>query len=379
MIKREDFYGILKDTIESYCSEVRDKRASVSFIFEDGKENFRVYKLGGIVSRPNKSRGALEFLLAEYNIRTNWLKYLAGKVLSYLVYYMRSFGAVKDIFISEGVFGHNELISPQNRSIRFFNYDTRTVDCIIKKGFTDKYFKNQLDFRKKYNYEFMVPLLASGDNWFREPILKGHPLARVTDDRLYDKGIEDTMRNISMLVSDTLEYRDNKSYIAALVEKAVSLTQIARKDKAISSFDKCMRLINTAKKEALSTDVQVPMAMSHGDLQTGNIWCNNDGKVFIYDWETSGLRSVWYDSATLLYSLRRPYGWKQFYENPNPNKVLHCDPNKKRILEEYQVIKSIILLEDYLFLIEDMLELPQTWGNDIFDENIDRIYNVVFG
>ena len=82
MIKREDFYGILKDTIESYCSEVRDKRASVSFIFEDGKENFRVYKLGGIVSRPNKSRGALEFLLAEYNIRTNWLKYLAGKVLS---------------------------------------------------------------------------------------------------------------------------------------------------------------------------------------------------------------------------------------------------------------------------------------------------------
>lgn len=378
MLEREDFYKILQDTIIDYYSRVRHIDVRCSKEYFDGSEELRLFFWGSMVCRPKKPKGAKGHLKAELNIRGSLWKYLAGKVMVYYMMYTKTKYSPGCIYLTKNVLGYNELISPQNRSIRFYNYDKSTVDCIIKKGFTDKYFNNQIAFRKKYKYDFMVPMIDSGEGWFREPILKGHPLARVTGKGKYQKGIDTAVQYIQRLANDTLEYTSSQEYIQGLLAKARLLTEQAKQKKNISTYDKCTAILDFVEKGLSFVSMEIPTCMSHGDFQTGNIWVDNDGKVLLYDWETAGRRSVWYDGATLLYSLRRIYGWEQFFTNPNPVHSLVCDPNKNRTTEEYESIKRMVLLEDYLFLIEDMMELPETWGGDVFDDNINRIHLVIF-
>ena len=114
--------------------------------------------------------------------------------------------------------------------------------------------------------------------------------------------------------------------------------------------------------------------MSHGDFQGGNIWVDQTGKTWLYDWETAGRRSVWYDSAVLLFSLRRAYGWKTLLDEKLPTQICSCDPVKDRTAEDYETIKHIVLLEDIVFYLEDMLELPQDWGAKIYDDFAQRMW-----
>lgn len=378
MLEREDFYKILQETLMVYFQKVRHKDIICQYEpFDDG-EILRIYTRGSIVCRPNKPQGARAYLKAEYNVRNSLWKYVAGKLLVHYLMCTKMAFSPRGIFITKGAVGKNEIISPQNRSIRIYDYDKLHVDCIIKQGFTEKYFNNQIAFRKKYKYDFMVPLIDSGEGWFREPILNGHPLARVTGKGKYQKGLDTAVLYIQRLAKDTLEYTPSQEYIQGLLSKAKQLTGLAKQIKNITTSDKCLALLDYIEKGLSNITMEIPTCMSHGDFQTGNIWMNNEGKVLLYDWETAGRRSVWYDSATLLYSLRRLYGWGQFFANPNPVQSLVCDPNKNRTSEEFELIKKIVLLEDYLFLIEDMMELPETWGGDVFDGNINRIHLVIF-
>lgn len=377
MLEREDFYKILQETLVVYFRNVRRMEVKCQYEPFEDSETLRIYTRGSIVCRPNKPKGAREFLNAEYNIRNSLLKYVVGKCLVQYLMCTKTAFSPKCLFLTKGVLGNNEFISPQNRSIRVYDYDLSHVDCIIKQGFTAKYFNNQIAFRKQYHYDFMVPLIDNGEGWFREPILRGHPLARATGKGKYKKGIDTAIQYTQKLADDTLEYIPSQVYVQELLNKARQLTEEAKKKKNIATHTKCMALLEFIERGLIGISMEIPTCMSHGDFQTGNIWVNNDGKVLLYDWETAGRRSVWYDCATLLYSLRRVYGWEQFYNHPSPIQVLVCDPNKNRTDQEFDTIKRIVLLEDYLFLIEDMMELPMDWGGGVFDGNINRIHQVV--
>lgn len=373
MLEREDFYKVLQETLIKYYAEVRHKIVNCSYEpFEEGEE-LRLFSIGSLVCRANKPKGARVFLNAELNVRSSLWKYLAGKILVQYMMITRSAFSPGRFFLTKNALGNNEIISPQNRSIRIFDYDKSQVDCIIKQGFTDKYFNNQIAFRKQYNYDFMVPLIDSGDGWFREPILCGHPLARVTGKSKYQKGIDTAVQYIHKLADDTLEFIPSQEYVSELLTKALRLTEEAKQKKRIKTYNKCLVLLEFVDKGLNNVSMNIPTCMSHGDFQTGNIWMNDDGKVLLYDWETAGRRSVWYDSSTLLYSLRKPEGWFQFMNNKDLANTLPCDPIKNREEKEFDLIKKIVLLEDFLFLIEDMIELPCDWGNEVFDKKIDNI------
>lgn len=377
MLRREDFYKILQETIVDYYAKVRHQFVQCSTTpFENGEE-LRAFYFGNMVCRAHKPKGARGHLNAELNIRGSLWKYIAGKIIVHYMMLTKTKYSPGVIYLTKGVLGNNELISPQNRSIRVYDFDRQEVDCIIKKGFTEKYFNNQISFRKKYNYDFMVPLIDSGDGWFREPILKGHPLARVTGETKYNKSVEMAVKDIQTLAKDTLEYIPCSNYVPKLIDKAKHLTDNARQEKEISSYDYCNALLEYVEKELAGVTMNIPTCISHGDFQSGNIWVRNDGKVLLYDWETAGRRSIWYDCTTLLYSLRRDFGWEQFMKEDQPSLSLTCDPINNRGQEEFDCIKKIVLLEDYLFLIEDMMELPSDWGKRVFDKKIERLSSII--
>ena len=373
MLDREDFFGLLSSTVESYFREA--EQTDVKLTRQKKGANLVIKPRLSALYPPKISKKAQTFFYSEWNVRGNRLKNLAVKAYVFAMMHTgRLFSSYRFRLTPAGIAGRDLVVAPNNRSIRFFDYRTGIVGCRIKDGFSDKFFNNQLQFRLEHHYDFLLPLERWGEKWFTEPIMKGHPLARVTDEALYRKGIADAIAAIKVLADDTLRTVDARDYLRSLIVRITALSAEARENKKIKTADDTLRLLNIYRNIEELLPAEIPVVMSHGDLQTGNIWVTPDGKTILYDWETAGERSVWYDSAVLAYALRRPGQWRQF--------LLSRTEDARRVSGEADsvpsaVVKYTVMLEDILFRMEDMMELPQDWGGDIYDNYLFDLKNAV--
>lgn len=376
MLTREDFFRLFFDTIKKYYKEVYGQDIEIDFSKKKDC-NLVIKPFLSAATSPHLSAQARRFFYSEWNIRNSLLKYLAAKAgVAFFTHSGKAFSKFCFRMTPETVVTRDLVIAPNNRSIRFFDYHSKTVGCMIKQGFTKKYFANQLEFRKQYAYPFMLPMVKWGEDWFVEPILTGHPLARVTKESLYQKGVSDALAGIGQLASDTLSYTDAEPYAAQMIAKIQELLADASARKKIKTAEMTTAIAEKAGRSVQGILSEIPTCQSHGDFQGGNIWMDDAHKTWIYDWETAGRRSVWYDSAVFCYSLRRAHGWGKLAAQDTPVELLNCDPVKERSLAEYRAIKGIVLLEDILFYLEDMLELPEDWGAEIYDAFIERVAKI---
>jgi hypothetical protein len=328
------------------------------------------------VSSTSISKKAREFYYSEWNIRNSVVKNALAKM--YLFFATRTgryFAQYRFIISPEPENIEDIIIAPNNRSIRFFDYRNNIVGCMIKDGFSDKFFSNQIKFRETYKYDFILPLIDHGANWFREPIMHGHPLARVTDEKQFIASQKAATECMRMLAADTLEYIDSKTYIEGLYNKVTMLIEQAVTKKRIKTKDETKIILNYAAEQAKELEHPLPTVMSHGDFQSGNIWVDQEGKTWIYDWETADRRSVWYDAAVLEFSLRRNEGWEVLLNTEHPDAMNLCN-SKEPMENNYSAMKGIVLLEDLCFYLEDLVELPERWGVDIYDSFIKRLMDI---
>ena len=343
MLKREDFYTILRNTIIEYTRVVMRMEVRCEYTSFEGSEPWVVNSLLGFVSRVPMPRGLRIYMKSEYNVRGNFLKNLIGKAAVALISIFPRVGVSRIIYVSSGVFESTVFIVPQ------------------------------ASFRKAYQYDFLNPMLKQGKGWFQEPVLLGHPLVRTTDNVLFAKGIEDALRYLKRLATDTLVWKPFKEYVGGLKEEALIKIDKAMREKSIVEAKDTIELINTAVSLAQTDENDIPTCLSHGDFQSGNIWMRPTGETLIYDWETAGRRSIWYDCATLTFSLRRSYGWKSLLYARDSAGLCKCLPDNVNAKRCMTSIIGILLLEDILFYLDDMLELPETWGNEDFDRFICNI------
>lgn len=379
MIKRENFFEIFFPTVERYFKEVYGEDVKLSFAYKgEKKANLFIYpRLSAAASR-NVSKKARSFFYSEWNVRGSFIKRLAAKLYVYIMTHSRGLFAQYRFHLEpEKMLSKDLVIAPNNRSIRIFDYKSGLVGCIIKQGFTKKYFENQLKFRLQHKYSFVPPLTDYGDNWFREPIMYGHPLARVTDEEQYNKSIEQARTDVAIIAKDTLKYRGCDEYVKELLATLYKGLAEARDIKRIKWADNLENVIHRLACNLKDCTFNIPVVLSHGDLQTGNIWVDTIGKTWVYDWETVGYRSIWYDTATLLLSLRREGGIERLWQSLNcrevSEKVLANDSCKNYSDTELRQIVSIVVLEDIAFYLEDMLELPRDFGRDIFDSYVKKL------
>ena len=75
--------------------------------------------------------------------------------------------------------------------------------------------------------------------------------------------------------------------------------------KNIKYYKEMSNIIEVLKNITLNKKYNINLVLSHGDLQSGNIWVDKNGEALILDWETHSLRSQWYDKLVLEKSLRR--------------------------------------------------------------------------
>lgn len=368
LLEREDYYGILQKTLQTYFQEKCDDDVYVGYEKREGaKELVMNPKLGNIY-QPYPCKPIRSYIYKMYNIRNNPLKNVAAKLFVFLSTHSKSlFTLPKRLYIYPAhLVNDSTVFSYLNRSIRIFDFENNTTVSIKKQMFTSKFFDNQMEFRLKYTYGFVPEILNHGENWFEEHILEGRSLARETNLQTYNNGIKTSLHQMQCIQQQTLQYVDAETYTHSLSKQICSLLNKAQTTKGITTYRDTLNYLHTLNEQLSLKGQQIPIAESHGDLQAGNIWVGND-RIWIIDWETHATRSVWFDAMTIYYGTRYYGGIKELVHH-------HQDEQTRTlVLGAFQTTLSIremtiiFLLEDLLFYLEDMMELPATGGNKSFD------------
>ena len=370
MVLREDFYKINENTLKIYFKTVHGKDVNIETRGYNLKNHLVVYPHVGSIMTRTPSMKILSFLLKHYNIRNKLFKRLLAKLYVLSCFFSYGLLAEKGLLISDkGVINNSIAIMPANRKIRIYYFEEGYVDAVIKNNFTRKYFDNELCFRLNNSYDFVPKIISYGKDWYREEILYGQPLARITDEKLYDKSVNDAAKYMGIIARDSLEYIDASNYMEELYEEIQMKMNVAKARKNINCYGKILEISKNALRNSMSLNAPIPVAKSHGDLQSGNVWVDTvNERTYIIDWETHQKRSIWYDCATIFLSTRRVNMLKKIMDNREKNYVkqaiLFNDDNK-----DYDMLAviGIITLEDIIFYLDDMLELPLDYGGKIFD------------
>lgn len=373
MLEREDIYTILSQTLEEYFHTVWDKDVAVRVEKSLLRNSYVIYpRLGVAVSRFPSWKVAKD-IYTQFNVQGNWKRKLFA--WGYITLCFLTFGmlASRSLYVSDKKWcRRNRYIMPCNRKIRIFDYGEGYVDAILKVGFNDTYFKNELKYRVNPKYKFIPPFIKFGNRWYREALLTGRALVRLSESQ-YDTAVEKTKGEIGKLYSDTKHYEGIISYSHRIEECIKEKLPILKYQKGLS-IEYVQTVLNKISEYVKGVDIQVPLVTSHGDLQTGNIMVDKVGIVTIYDWETAGERSIWFDMGKLLLYSQRKGHYAYLIEHRDDKEV------KDQLLQfddcdDYPMthIISVLVLEELEFFVDEIMDLPGSMGAEIMDRLTDEL------
>ena len=337
MLKREDFYAINEHTLKT--------------VYRNSKKEKRLYiypELNTIVvARPSKA--VRRYLYTEFRVNGSSLRRLLIRL--YVGVLLNSCGilAAKSIKLNTDA-DENTLIYPCNKKYRVFDFDKEQVSVVAKDGFPRDGLFNEISFRTQNTADFIPGLISCDESGYVERIIDGLPVARAgaRTDELVDRAFS--------LWND---------YIAphTIIIPAVDWAMKLQKETAdlLKRVEAMGKMVNTEALQAVlerlsrvlcSSEDDVPVSLSHGDLQPGNIWVENGtDKLYIIDWESCAQRSVWYDRAALYEGLRREDGLQRYVRN-------------------HSLIHATVLLEDVVYRLAELVSLPYNYGCKEFDAYI---------
>lgn len=377
LFKREDVLSILRDTLSAYFCKRLGEEVYVGYEKRSDCMEFVLVPKLGMIMKPYPSKEICSHYYDSYNIRGNLIRNIGAKVLVFLALHSKNLLSIKErLYVSNNKYLNDKTIfSVCNRSVRIFDFENRYTVSIQKSTFTDKFFENQTTFRKQYKYDFVPPILELGEHWFSEEILPGKMLARITDQKKYISGENKALEYMRLIGKDTLHFQITSAYADSLLKKNLFLLEYAKKKKEIATYNFTKKYLYQITRIVQSCEIEVPLVLSHGDLQGGNVLVQ-DEKVWIIDWETNDNRSAWFDEFTLKYGTRYYGGIKKLIDDCKQDRVkcyskeyFPCGLNTKCMI-------VVFLLEDMIFYLEDMLELPGKTGANSFDRYLNELREI---
>ncbi len=374
LFERENVLEILQQTIQAYYTQrFPGQNISVGYEKKAGAAEFYLIPRLGMIMQKKPGREIRKHYYDAFNIRKNPIKWIAAKVLVFsALHFPKQLAMPKRLYVwpKEAV-NAKTLYSYCNRSIRIFDYKKGTTVSIQKYGFTDKFFQNQLQFRLHNTYQFIPELLDSGKDWFEECIYTGKVLARVTDAQQYAQAQQQTLDDIRLLQTDTLEMVSTQGYVSELCCRIQSMLERTEQRKKATYSGHARGYVQRLERFLQGAPEQLPVVISHKDLQGGNVLATRE-RLWIIDWETQGKGSRWFDAITMLYGTRYYGGIRKLLQD-----VLSDDLPEQLGQKDGWTAKQILalfLLEDLEFYLEDMLELSGTAGSATFDRYMAEIW-----
>lgn len=375
MLFREDIYGIIEKTLEEYYLKAYGKTVSVKVQRNRLSNDYVIYpRLGVVVSRFPSFR-VMKDIYNSFNVQNSIIKKMIA--WGYITICLLTFGllAPKSLRVSDkSVINRNGYIMPCNRKLRIFDYSKGVVDAILKQGFSDVCFKTELRYRINPNFGFIPPVLENGERWYRERIIEGHSLVRLPELE-YKKVLDVVCDDVRAMYENSIEYVNVEKYCKPIAEYINSKIPFLTNEKNIGNADYVKAVVGKSLQIISSADIDVPVVLSHGDLQTGNIRNETQsGQVFIYDWETADRRSVWFDAGKLLLYSQRKGKYANMVNGRNDSeikeKILFFDRNKEYPMD---AVASVLVLEELKFFVEEICDLPGSMGTEIMYRLTDEL------
>lgn len=375
MLFREDIYGIMEKTLTEYYKDVFDTDVQVKVERSTFKNYYVIYPRLGVAMARVPSSKVLRDIYSQFNVQGNIFRKIAA--WGYITLCVMTLGLIgsRSLRINKKAFkDRNVYIMPCNRKIRIFNYRDGYVDAILKVGFSDNNFKNELLYRRNTEFDFIPGIITYGERWYREVIVKGTGLVRMPEPA-YSEKVEEIKVLLKPFYEKNLHYVDALPYSQKLAEHVLNKLPELKEYKHIETTEYVQYVIQKCLETVKERGGDVPIVVSHGDLQTGNILIDGKtGFVCIYDWETAGERSVWYDMGRfLLYSQRKgKYAYMVNHcEEPSVKEsLLTFDSDKGRDME---LVIAVLILEELVAFADEICDLPGSMGTEIMDRLTDEL------
>ena len=378
MFEREDIYGILEATLEEYYQKVHKKNVRVKVRKKHILQKFVIYPRLGIVVPLFPSWAVIKRTYVSFDVQNNLPKKLFAWAYITLCFFTLGLLADASLELSDPeVMDKSTVIIPSNRKIRIYEYGKGYVDAILKDGFNDYYFSNEIKIRKQPKFDFILGLEDCGDRWYREKLLRGRCLVRCSGEE-YQAYLNQTIHNLGVFYEDHRVDVPTRQYVERLIPDYEQMIAEIEKKKHIRCGEKLRSVLEKMKEVCERSNAIIPLTLTHGDLQTGNVYVDEQNKkLYIIDWETIKQKSVWYDAATILCSTRRANKFSAMinsrFDKAIQEKLFVFD---KRPPADMNMVAAVLVLEEMGFFLDEIVDLPREMGAEIierFEHEADQI------
>lgn len=363
MLEREDFYSILQKTLEKNARYLGFLNGRVQ-VKADKKDCtlFVNPKLNAIISAFPES-SVTDYLKTEYNVGGNIFRRMTVNVYLWMA---TTFVKRFSHFGIQLSYQHNPnklLIYPCNKKIRLFDFEHGIVHTVLKDGFPDTYIKREMAFRQERSNEFIPGILEARVNSYSERIIQGRPLARINDSLFVENCKKEALEQIQSLTSQSRTV-NAKKYIMCVAQECEKILL----HKPLYNGEKNVREI-FGRFASVASDEDIPLMLSHGDLQPGNIWVDDECNCLtIIDWETVKERSPFYDYAALYWNLRREKNVQRLYEWV----LAHGQQLSRKYDCSEKNIALTILAEELAYQTEELGSFPGNIGVKEYEHIIEQ-------
>ncbi len=364
MLLREDFYNILISSLNDYgiLSSISNNKSTM------GNDYYIYPKINAIITN-SPSEEIVKYLKNEFSSYNGFMKNIISKCYMNLLLHTKGKLCANIVNIKADFEKPDSImIYPSNRKIRIMDFSKEYSDIIVKKGFPAVMIKKEIEFRTLYKEEsFILSLDKTGEVSYGEKIIKGKSLARINSITDFSEYCNKVMDLKNKFENQFLESVNSKEYIEELRTK---LNGYNEKDKSIIKlwFEKITDSLN---------DFIVPVSISHGDFQKGNVWIEENHNIIILDWETWDKRSIWYDRMIFNNRFRN----SRFYIQSLKNAINgNCNLIKTTI--DILDIVRIFIIEDLIWNIEEDNSLPKnvsSFGMDFYknENNLKDVLSIL--
>jgi hypothetical protein len=346
MLIREEFYPILEKTFS------RENLVELGYN-EDKliKRKVVIYKSINSVVFPKVSTKIRNYILDEFVNGISGYKSIVATIYVRLLLSTRGLlGSAKmNIYLPNQ--SDEILIWPCNMKFRIFDFCTRNVVVLPKIGFQTSYLKNEIAFREMARLDVVPKIIERGDEWYCEKILQGAALNRLkATERL--KILEcqafDVTQDLKAMHNKEVSFG---TYMKSFVSESLKVFDTYKGVFGREEFNNFCNYVGTFRNcPSEISKISLNLVLSHGDLQKGNVWVD-DSRIYILDWETVGLRSVWYDYFVYHFNLRSEDG----LANLKKHSVTYADANNLN----FHVLYNVLIAEEILYRLRSFIQMPE--------------------
>ncbi|MBI9070770.1 MAG: phosphotransferase [Melioribacteraceae bacterium] len=366
LLKREPFFKILIETLESYFKLTYNKDVNLKIkkrsLFGTSNNKLFCNSKINVFFTKNNSEDQFGQIVKEYshnpNIIKKWLQiiYLKLAVNFPFAKYYSDFSLTITPFFEEL---NNFLIYGGNHRIRIIDYKNNRSVVILKVGSRPSFLTNEIELRNENRLNGIPKLLEFNEEqrWFTEEIISGTPINRTSSTNIVDNSFLKAIEILENLQNRSKESLCIDSYIKELSKEIdeIILNKI---------FDSIREGVLDLKKILIEKigrqSDRLNISLTHGDFQAANILFEGS-KVWLIDWENAKKRNINYDYLTFLTDARTISIFKKSF-------IILFNRSEDNLKNDYPYLSFSlpIKLSLKIFLIENLIFALEQNNNENF-------------